>query len=56
MSAERVVVTRTEMRQIREHVNAVTAIVDAILQRPEPTPPASDDRGWPLLGGNEDQS
>jgi hypothetical protein len=37
------------MRQIREHVEAVTAIVAGILQRPEPQEVETDDKGWPTL-------
>jgi hypothetical protein len=47
MSAERVVVTRAEMRQIREHVAAIKAAIDAILQRPEP-----ESRGWIQFEGS----
>lgn len=50
MSAERVVVTRTEMQQLRTELVRSIDIVDAILRRPDPQPPATDAKGWPLLG------
>lgn len=55
MAGERVTVTRTEIGQLHEKATEMLAIVDAILQRRDPRPVETDDKGWPLLGG-EDQS
>lgn len=55
MSAERVVVTRTEIRQLHEKATEILAIVDSILSRPEPRPVETDDRGWPELGTSWDR-
>lgn len=50
MSAERVVVTRTEIRRLRALAVEILQIVDPILDRPEPGPAPTDAKGWPLLG------
>lgn len=55
MTGERVAVTRTEIRQLHEKATEMLAIVDAILQRPEPTPVETNDKGWPVLGDPKDQ-
>jgi hypothetical protein len=55
MTAERVVVAKAEMRTILEHITAIQATIQAILERPDPQPIQHDDKGWPLLG-EEDES
>jgi hypothetical protein len=50
VSAERVVVTRTEMRKILDSIKEIQRIVDGILERPEPGPVEKTDRGWPIFG------
>lgn len=50
MTGERVIVTRTEIRQLREHAEQMLALVDGILKRPEPKPVETNEAGWPVLG------
>lgn len=46
----RVVVARSELQQCVDHINAMQAIIDGILERPEPQPVQTDEGGWPRLG------
>ncbi|HZX05670.1 hypothetical protein [Kribbella sp.] len=55
MSAERVVVTRTEMRQVLDGLNACIAIIQSVLDRPVPRPVETDAKGWPILPDPEDK-
>lgn len=55
MSAERVVVTRTEIRQVRDKAAEILAIANSILKRPEPAPVETDEKGWPVIGNPEEQ-
>lgn len=52
----RVMITRAELGELHERATQILAIIDTVLQRPEPTPPETDDKGWPVLGGPEDPS
>lgn len=53
MSAEHVIVTRTEIGQLREKATEILTIADSILSRPEPHPVETDDKGWPVFGDPE---
>jgi hypothetical protein len=53
MSAERVVVTRTEVARLRALVTEAIDLLDGILERPEPGPVETDAEGWPVLGDPE---
>lgn len=49
MTAERVVVTRTEIGRIRALLEEAVGILDGILERPDPRPVETDKAGWPML-------
>ncbi|MEU4287812.1 hypothetical protein AB0E63_06285 [Kribbella sp. NPDC026596] len=55
MTGERVIVTRTEIGQLHEKATEMLAIINAILQRPEPTPVEKTEGGWPVLGRDPEE-
>lgn len=46
----RVVAARSELEQCLDHLNAIQRTLTGILERPEPRPVETDDKGWPRLG------
>lgn len=46
----RVVAARSELEQALDHLNGIRKILTGILERPEPRPVETDERGWPKLG------
>lgn len=50
MSTERVIATRTELGRILSEIDEAAGIIRRILERPEPRPVETDDKGWPAMG------
>jgi len=48
--SNKVTATRTELQQCIDHLNACIDTVRRILERPDPRPVETDDKGWPRLG------
>lgn len=50
--SSRVVAARSELERCLDHLNAIRKTLTGILERPDPRPVETDDKGWPLLGGD----